>query len=178
MSTSARHVPTEPTGGIQPETWTVLRLMRWSGEYLEAKGVERGRLDAEHLLADALDVERLQLYLQYDRPLLPEELDRYRPLLRRRAGREPLQYILASAGFRELDLYVDGRVLVPRPETEVLVDDSVHNEVRTDQTSEQAPSPDAFEFRLGQPEATSRLRPAIHFPNLMHEATDRNRRVL
>ena len=100
MSTSARHVPTEPTGGLQPEAWTVLRLMRWSGEYLEAKGVERGRLDAEHLLAEALDVERLQLYLQYDRPLLAEELDRYRPLLRRRAGREPLQYILANAAFR------------------------------------------------------------------------------
>lgn len=123
MSTSARHVPTGPTGGLQPEAWTVLRLMRWSGEYLEAKGVERGRLDAEHLLAQALDVERLQLYLQYDRPLLPEELDRYRPLLRRRAGREPLQYILASAAFRELDLHVDGRVLIPRPETEVLVDE-------------------------------------------------------
>ena len=123
MSTSTRHASVEPAHGLQPEAWTVLRLMRWSGEYLETKGVERGRLDAEHLLAEALGVERLQLYLQYDRPLLPEELDGYRPLLRRRAQREPLQYIVGSAAFRELELQVDGRVLIPRPETEVLVDE-------------------------------------------------------
>jgi release factor glutamine methyltransferase len=95
--------------------------MRWSGEYLESKGVERGRLDAEHLLAHALGVSRLQLYLQFDRPLDRQELDLFRPLLRRRADREPLQYILGRAAFRELDLHVDRRVLIPRPETEVLV---------------------------------------------------------
>lgn len=105
------------------EVWTVLRLMRWSGEYLEGKGVERGRLDAEHLLAHALGLPRLQLYLQYDRPLDKSELDGFRPLLRRRARREPLQYILGRAAFRELDLRVDPRVLIPRPETEVLVDE-------------------------------------------------------
>jgi len=97
--------------------------MRWSGEYLESKGVARGRLDAEHLLAHAVGVPRLQLYLQFDRPLRPEELDRFRPLLRRRAEREPLQYILGRAAFRELELTVDPRVLVPRPETEVLVEE-------------------------------------------------------
>lgn len=123
MSAGAGPAVTQPSPGPQDEVWTVLRLMRWSGEYLEAKGVERGRLDAEHLLGHALGVQRLQLYLQYDRPLLSEELNRYRPLLRRRAQREPLQYILGRAGFRELDLQVDGRVLIPRPETEVLVDE-------------------------------------------------------
>ncbi len=112
-----------PSRGRDGEIWTVLRLMRWSGEYLERKGVERGRLDAEHLLAHTLGVGRLQLYLQHDRPLEPAELDRFRPLLRRRAEREPLQYILGHASFRELDLSVDRRVLIPRPETEVLVDE-------------------------------------------------------
>ena len=112
-----------PSRGRDGEVWTVLRLMRWSGEYLEGKGVERGRLDAEHLLAHTLGVGRLQLYLQYDRPLERSELDRFRPLLRRRAEREPLQYILGRAAFRELDLSVDRRVLIPRPETEVLVDE-------------------------------------------------------
>jgi len=109
--------------GRDGEVWTVLRLMRWSGEYLEGKGVERGRLDAEHLLAHALGIPRLQLYLQFDRPLDRGELDLFRPLLRRRADREPLQYILGRAAFRELDLCVDRRVLIPRPETEVLVDE-------------------------------------------------------
>jgi release factor glutamine methyltransferase len=105
------------------ETWTVLRLMRWSGEYLEGKGVERGRLDAEHLLADVLGLERLQLYLQFDRPVVGPELDRFRPLLKRRAKREPLQYILGRVGFRELELEVDRDVLIPRPETEILLDE-------------------------------------------------------
>ena len=109
--------------GRDGEVWTVLRLMRWSGEYLEGKGVERGRLDAEHLLAHALGVKRLQLYLQFDRPLDREELDRFRPLLKRRGEREPLQYITGRAAFRHLDLAVDRRVLIPRPETEILVDE-------------------------------------------------------
>jgi len=105
------------------DVWTVLRLMTWSGEYLEGKGVERGRLGAEHLSAHALGLPRLQIYLQYDRPLDTSELDAFRPLLRRRARREPLQYILGRAAFRELDLAVDPRVLIPRPETEVLVEE-------------------------------------------------------
>jgi len=123
MSPASDSQARESGPGPGRDAWTVLRLMRWSGEYLEGKGVERGRLDAEHLLADVLGVERLQLYLQFDRPLQPEELDRFRPLLRRRARREPLQYILGCAAFRELDLHVDSRVLIPRPETEVLVEE-------------------------------------------------------
>ena len=106
-----------------PEEWTILRMILWSADYLVEKGVENGRLDAEWLLADALGVERLQLYLQYDRPLSREERDAFKPLLRRRAGREPLQYILGRTAFRELDLVTDRRVLVPRPETEVLVEE-------------------------------------------------------
>jgi len=98
-------------------------MMEWSGEYLEGKGITRGRLDAEHLLADVLGLGRLELYLQFDRPLVAAELDRYRPLLKRRAKREPLQYILGRAAFRQLDLEVDERVLIPRPETEILLDE-------------------------------------------------------
>ncbi len=98
-------------------------MILWTAEYLEAKGVDRARLEGEHLLAHALDLKRLDLYLQYDRPLTPEELDGFRPLVKRRARREPLQYIVGSQPFRELDLLVDGRVLIPRPETEVLVEE-------------------------------------------------------
>ena len=105
------------------EPWTVLPVILWSAEYLVEKGVERGRLDAEHLLAGALGLSRLDLYLQYDRPLTPEELDLFKRGLRRRASREPLQYVLGTAGFRNLELRVDPRVLIPRPETEILVDE-------------------------------------------------------
>ena len=103
------------------ESWTILRMILWSAEYLKNKGVETGRLDAEWLLAAALGVDRLQLYLKYDRPLNSEEREAFKPLLRRRSGREPLQYIIGRTGFRELELKTDPRVLIPRPETEVLV---------------------------------------------------------
>ena len=109
-----------PPGADQP--WTVLRLMLWSADYLEGKGVERARLDAEHLLAHVLGVGRLEMYLQHERPLAPAELDALRPLLRRRAAREPLQYVLGRQAFRELDLEVGPAVLIPRPETEQLVE--------------------------------------------------------
>ncbi len=103
------------------DPWTILRMILWSAEYLKDKGVETGRLDAEWLLATALGVELLQLYLEYDRPLSSEEREAFKPLLRRRAGREPLQYIIGRTGFRQLELKTDPRVLIPRPETEVLV---------------------------------------------------------
>ena len=108
-------------GAPEDDVWTILKMILWSAGYLEKRGVESPRLDAEHLLAHALGMERLQLYLQFERPLVPEELDSYRPLLKRRAAREPLQYIVGRQPFRELDLVVDPTVLIPRPETEVLV---------------------------------------------------------
>ncbi|TVP75098.1 MAG: peptide chain release factor N(5)-glutamine methyltransferase [Gemmatimonadales bacterium] len=111
--------PVDPPPSGTP--WTVLRLLRWSTQYLDAKGVEGGRLDVEHLLADTLGVGRLDLYTQFERPLQPEELSAFRPRLLERARHRPLQYILGRASFREIELQVDERVLVPRPETEELV---------------------------------------------------------
>jgi release factor glutamine methyltransferase len=80
-------------------------------------------LDAELLLAQVLGVNRLDLYLQFDRPLDPPELDSFKALLRRRASREPLQYVLGHAAFRELEVSTDERALIPRPETEILVEE-------------------------------------------------------
>ena len=92
-----------------------------AAEVLAGKGIEDPRLDAELLLAHALGLTRLQLYLQFDRPVSDDELQRFRGYVRRRLRREPVQYILGTAHFRELELAVDPRVLVPRPETEELV---------------------------------------------------------
>lgn len=103
------------------EPWTPILLTRWSGEYLGSKGIGQGRLDAELLLAHVLQVSRLDLYLQHDRPLRPDELQTFKTLLKRRAAREPLQYVLGTTAFRELELVTDSRALIPRPETEVLV---------------------------------------------------------
>lgn len=101
--------------------WTVVEMIRWTADYLAGKGFHNPRLNAELLLAGMLGLKRLDLYLQHDRPLTPEELAEYRDRLRRRARREPLQYIDGTAAFRDLVLKVDRRVLIPRPETERLV---------------------------------------------------------
>ena len=99
-----------------------MEVIRVSGEFLAGKGVEDGRLNAEQILAHVLRTERLQLYLQFDRPLDEEELADFKRLLRRRAAREPLQYVLGTAPFRTLELQVDRRVAIPRPETEYMIE--------------------------------------------------------
>lgn len=105
----------------ETRVWTVVEMIRWTADYLGARNVHNARLNAELLLAGVLKLKRLDLYLQFDRPLLPEELAEYKERLRRRARREPLQYIDGTAAFRDLVLRVDPRVLIPRPETEQLV---------------------------------------------------------
>jgi release factor glutamine methyltransferase len=101
---------------------TLLEVLRRTQRFFMEKGVPQPRLDAELLLAQVLGLRRLDLYLQFERPMAEEELAQLRPLVRRRAGREPLQYILGEVGFRDLVLRVDPRALIPRPETEELVD--------------------------------------------------------
>ncbi|HLM65909.1 MAG TPA: peptide chain release factor N(5)-glutamine methyltransferase [Longimicrobium sp.] len=98
-----------------------MELLRWTAEFLGEKGFHNARLNGELLLSGVLGVKRLDLYLQFDRPLRPEELAEFKGRLLRRAKREPLQYIEGEAHFRELRLRVDPRVLIPRPETEQLV---------------------------------------------------------
>ena len=97
-------------------------VLRLSTEHLAAKGSETPRLDAERLLAKATGLERIELYMALDRPLTAAELDAARELVARRARREPLQYVLGEWGFRRLTLTVDRRALIPRPETEILVE--------------------------------------------------------
>lgn len=97
-------------------------VLRRSAEYLERKGVETPRLDAELLLAGALGRSRLELYTEHDRPLSQDELAACRALIERRGRREPVAYVLGEWGFRRLTLRTDRRALVPRPETEIVVE--------------------------------------------------------
>ena len=101
---------------------TLLEIIKKTSDFFTAKGVESPRLNAELLIGGTLGLKRMQLYLQFERPLSEEELDRIRPLVRRRAQREPLQYILGTVDFCDLTLKVDRRALIPRPETEGLVE--------------------------------------------------------
>lgn len=101
---------------------TVLEVLDKSAQWLESRGVERARLDAELLMAEVLGCKRLDLYLQFDRPLAEEQLEPLREFIRRRGAREPLQYIVGHTPFMDLDLKTDRRALIPRPETEGLVE--------------------------------------------------------
>ena len=109
-------------GGPTEGPRTIAEVLRLSTEHLAARGSATPRLDAERLIAKATGLERIGLYLEPERPLNRAELDVVRELVARRARREPLQYILGEWGFRRLTLRVDSRALIPRPETEVLVD--------------------------------------------------------
>jgi release factor glutamine methyltransferase len=103
-------------------SWKLLEILEETSRFFADRGVPDARLQAELLLADLLGLKRLDLYLQFDRPLHAEEVDRYRSYVRQRVKRVPLQYIVGTAAFRYLELSVTSDVLIPRPETEILVD--------------------------------------------------------
>lgn len=106
------------------EPWTVGRLLDWTRQRFEAVGIDSPRVDAEHLLAFALECTRMNLYMDHQKVVNPPERARFRDLVKRRLSREPVAYIEGTRGFHALDLElsVDRRVLIPRPETELLVD--------------------------------------------------------
>lgn len=106
----------------EKRVWTVLTMLEWATQYFEEKNVPDPRLSIEWIVAEALGIKRLDLYLQFDRPLSSEELAGIRPLVKRRAAFEPLQYITGSTSFVNVTISVSPDVLIPRIETEQLVD--------------------------------------------------------
>lgn len=104
------------------EPWTTKRILDWTSGYLERKGDEHPRLSAEWLLADVTGLSRVELYVNFDRPLSPDELARMHVAIERRAAGEPLQYVTGEMPFRHIVLRCEKGVLIPRPETEILVD--------------------------------------------------------
>jgi release factor glutamine methyltransferase len=102
--------------------WTILKTLQWTADYFRRHGVENGRPAAEVLLTHCLQCERIDLYLRYDQPLQADELARFKTLIRRRAQREPDAYIIGQKEFWSLPLQVTSAVLIPRPETECLVE--------------------------------------------------------
>ncbi len=113
----------ERTARNADETWTLLKLLRWMTDFFTEKGIDSPRLDAELLLAEVLKLDRVGLYLNYDRPLSAAELDSVRPLVKRRGQREPLQYLLGHTEFWSLEFTVSPEVLIPRADTEILVEE-------------------------------------------------------
>ena len=105
-----------------PDTWTIKELLNVTSDYLTKKKIDSPRLTAEILLAHQLNRTRIKLYLNFDLPLSDREVSGYRDLIRRRVDREPLQYITGRQEFWSMDFIVGPHVLVPRPESELLVE--------------------------------------------------------
>jgi release factor glutamine methyltransferase len=106
----------------QPDAWTIEAVLRWATEDFRARGIETPRLDSEVLLAHALSSTRIRLIVDAKNPLTPEELGRFRETVKRRRAHEPTAYILGEREFYGRRFRVDRRVLVPRPDTEALVE--------------------------------------------------------
>jgi release factor glutamine methyltransferase len=102
--------------------WTVLGTLQWTAAFFERHQIENPRAAAEILLAHSLNCRRIDLYLRHDQPLHNDELARFRDLIRRRAAHEPVAYIVGQKEFWSLDFRVSPAVLIPRPETECLVE--------------------------------------------------------
>ncbi len=102
--------------------WTIIKLIRWATSYLKSHDIDSPRATGEILLAHALQLNRIDLYLKYDQPLVADELQKFKTLIKRRVRREPVAYILGVKEFWSLDLEVNADVLIPRPETECLVE--------------------------------------------------------
>ena len=104
------------------KTWTVLDLVEWTENYFRESGITTPRLDAEVLLGFVLQKSRLQLYLSFEMPVFPDHLSVFRQLIQRRKEHTPVSYLTNHREFMSIDFYVDSRVLIPRPETEILVE--------------------------------------------------------
>lgn len=117
------------------EEWTVLSMLEWATDFFKKKNIPDPRHSIEWLLAETLDVKRLDLYLKFDRPLSPTELDTLRPLVKRRAQHEPLQYIVGFTDFMNARISVNEHVLIPRIETEQLVEIILNEHPASDELS-------------------------------------------
>ncbi|MFL5308740.1 MAG: peptide chain release factor N(5)-glutamine methyltransferase [Polyangia bacterium] len=116
-------LPPPPEPATAPARWTVLEVIKWTMARFTERRLDSPRLDAEILVAHALGLSRVQLYVQFDRPLLPDELAAIRALIKRRQAGESVAYVVGKKEFWGLELAVDARVLVPRPDTESLVEE-------------------------------------------------------
>jgi release factor glutamine methyltransferase len=147
--------------------WTIIKLIRWATSYLNSHDIDSPRATGEILLAHALHLKRIDLYLKYDQPLVAEELQAFKALIKRRVRREPVAYILGVKEFWSLELAVDANVLIPRPETECVV------EAALDLMSKKSPRAPLRILDLGTGSGAIVLALASQQPRHIYFAVDR-----
>jgi release factor glutamine methyltransferase len=147
---------------------TVLEIIKKTTDFFAGKGIESARLNAELLVGHALGLKRMQLYLQFERPLSEPELEKIRPLVRRRGQHEPVQYILGETEFFGLKLKVDRRALIPRPETEQLLE----------LVTQRLAAPPVQVLDLGTGGGAIALAAAKHYPDASVTAVDLSEEAL
>ena len=125
------------SGRIENDTWTILKILNWTTDYFKRHAIESPRIDAEILLSHTLGCQRIDLYVRHDQPLNDEELARFKRLIRRRAAFEPVAYITGVKEFWSLSFEVTPDVLIPRPDTERLVEAAIEY-LATDNSAQSA----------------------------------------
>jgi release factor glutamine methyltransferase len=107
------------------QAWTIQKLLNWVAEYLTSKGIDSPRLSAELLLSDTLEMKRIELYTQFDKPVTKQQLDKLHNLVERAGQQEPIAYLTGKTEFYCLELQVCPDCMIPRPETELLVERAI-----------------------------------------------------
>jgi len=107
------------------DSWTIQKLLNWVTQYLTGKGIESPRLNAELLISHVVGLKRIELYTQFDRSVPPEQLDQLRNLVKRAGQNEPIAYLVSKTEFYSLEINVTPDCLIPRPETELLVERAI-----------------------------------------------------
>ena len=159
------------------EPWTSLKLIQWTAGHFEKKGIPNPRLDAELLLAHVLKCQRVDLYTGFEKSISEKHLAEFKSLIERRARREPLQYIIGETEFWGLKIKVTPDVLIPRPETELLVEEALkHVGARFPRPGGETPPLQILEIGTGSGCIAVAL--AKHLPGAKIVATDISKEAL
>ncbi len=151
------------------DIWTIRKILAWTTSWFNQHGIESARLDAEILLAKAIGVERIDLYLAPDKPLTDNERNVFKTYIKRRAAREPIAYIIGTREFYGRSFCVDSRVLIPRPDTETIIE-----VLKTKYTKDCAP----VMADIGAGSGCLGITAALEFPESFVYATDVSRDAL
>lgn len=151
--------------------WNILKLLKWTTSYFKSHDIDSPRATAEILLAHALKKNRIDLYIRHDQPLSPDELSLYKELIKRRINREPVAYIVGEKEFWSMDFTVNPDVLIPRPETECLVEAALLLLSGDPDGSDSEPK---RILELGTGSGAVILAVACHRPNHFFFASDRS----